>query len=221
MKEFETFIRTQIGQCHYNLGYNCQDYSFEYQDDEKIILIVTDGVGGIPYSECSAILESFSILSLLRNRSSLDLNNKHLINSLIEGRLFLIKENIKYGISNDFLNNQIYGNTLIICTLTKDTCNIYAKGDGYYAIDGRMQEVIKNRELVQDCIIDHRYEISTDYINNVLISTDGLRFFPKNTILSEKGINENFTLMDNVISDYKSELRDDLAIGIIKRKCSN
>lgn len=39
------------GQCHYNLGYNCQDYSFEYKDDDKIILIVADGVGGIPSFE--------------------------------------------------------------------------------------------------------------------------------------------------------------------------
>lgn len=218
MKEFETFNRTQIGQCHYSLGYNCQDYSFEYKDDEKIILIVGDGVGGIPFSECSIILELFSILSLLKNLSPTTLNLKLVITDLIRNTLISIKNNIKNFVGNEYLNNQLYGNTLIVCTLTKDFCNIYAKGDGYYAINGQLQEILKNRELVQDCIIEHQIEVFTYFVNNVVISTDGLRFFPEKSVNLFKNINKNLALMDNVITDYKSDLRDDLAIGIIKRK---
>lgn len=86
-------------------------------------------------------------------------------------------------------------------------------------INGQISEVIKNREFVADCVIEHCIEISTNKIDNVFIATDGLRFFPKKEMrFSKKSINRDFSLMDNIISDYKIDLRDDLGIVIINRK---
>lgn len=218
MESFKTFARTQIGKSHVKLQYNCQDYSFQYRDDDKIILIVADGVGGIPFSECSAILESFSIVSLLQNRTPLDLNNKKVINHLITEQLKVVKQNVKNTIMSDYVDNSLYGNTLIVCTLTKDVCNIYAKGDGYYGVNGDIKEVIKNREFIADCVIQHQLEIPTDDISSVVIATDGLRFFPiKDIMLSTENIKLNFSSMDRIISDCKDNLEDDLGIGIISK----
>lgn len=217
MESFKTFTRTQIGRSHVKLQYNCQDYSFQYRDDDKIILIVADGVGGIPFSECSAILESFSILSLLQNKTVLALNDKELINHLITEQLKFVKQNVKSTIMSEYVNNSLYGNTLIVCTLAKDVCNIYAKGDGYYGVNGNIKEVIKNREFVADCVIQHQLEIPTDNISNVVIATDGLRFFPNKDIAFSEKIKLNFSSMDYVISSCKDDLEDDLGIGIISR----
>lgn len=215
---FNNFDISIIGKAHYTQKLNCQDHVFFKNEKDRIIGIVADGIGSLPFSEFSSFLYSTSILTLLCNLN-LNIINDNNLSDILDLHILHVNKLLVSIIGDNFLDKSL-GSTIILYIITNESTSIYSKGDGFYGVDtlnnGKaFSELNGNDKRIYNCTFVQNFKTETKNIKSVWVSTDGLRY---SNLLKDslKNINEYFCKLFDIIKieSYSEKLLDDLAICV-------
>lgn len=167
---FEDFSITIPGKYHREHLLNCQDHAFTDAFQNTIIGIVSDGVGSLEYAEFASLLMASGTLKYLKRLKNYD----NIARDVFE----YIEEMKKYCLS--FLREKerrnAYCATLLFFIITPEYFWIYTQGDGFYGVNKKIYEVKGNAQRIDDCTLELSYKGKTQDLDNIWVSTDGLRF---------------------------------------------
>lgn len=208
---FEDFSITVPGIHHRINLINCQDHAFTDSFQNKIIGVVSDGVGSLDYAEFASLLMASATIKRLKQLNNYD----NIAKSMYE----YIEDVKKYCLS--FLREKerrnAYCATLLFFIITPQYFWIYTQGDGYYGVNKKIYEVKGNGKTIDTCILELAYKGETKDLDNIWVSTDGLRFSKniQDYLVSGRTKEQMFDLVKQEHENEK--LNDDFGLALSYR----